>query len=51
MALKTIKLTRKIRDTIYDKIKNMSKEEQKEFYRKKASELHDKLRQTKKTSV
>ncbi len=51
MAVKTIELTRNIRDRIYNEVKKMSKEEQIRFYREKATELNKKLQQTKKSPV
>ena len=51
MAVKTIEITRRIRDSIYSQIKMMSKEDQKNFYRSKAIELNKKLQSLKKTSV
>ena len=39
MAVKTIDLTRNIRDKIYNNIKDLSKEDQIKYYRLKASKL------------
>ena len=51
MAVKTVDLTRNIRDSIYEKIKDLSKEEQIEFYRLQASKLDRKLQKNKKSKV
>jgi len=51
MKLKTIELTRRIRDNIYEQIKDLPKEEQIKFYRLKASKLNKQLQQKKKTTV
>ena len=51
MAVKTIDLTRNIRDKIYSKIKDLSKEDQVKYYRLKASKLNKKLSKYKKVSV
>jgi hypothetical protein len=51
MAIKTLEITRNIRDAIYDKIKNMTKEEQVKFYRMQAFSLNKKLQKRKKAVV
>jgi hypothetical protein len=51
MAVKTIDLTRNIRDYIYDRIKNLSKVEQIKFYRMQASRLNKKLQKSIKSKV
>jgi hypothetical protein len=51
MKLKTIELTRRIRDNIYKQIKDLPKEEQIKFYRLKASKLNKQLQKKKKTTV
>ena len=51
MEVKTIELTRNIRNNIYNKIKDLSKEEQIKFYRNQASELNKKLQKFKKTTA
>jgi hypothetical protein len=51
MTVKTIDLTRNIRDSIYNKIKNLSKEEQIKFYRMQTSELNKKLEKSSKSKV
>lgn len=43
MKLKTVELTREIRDSIYNKIKDLSREEQVEFYRNRAKMVHKKI--------
>jgi len=51
MAIKTVDLTRNIRDSIYEKIKNLSKDEQIKFYRMQASKLNKKLQKGKKSKA
>ena len=52
MAVKTIDLTRNIRDKNYKNIKDLSKEDQIKYYRLRASKLSKKLSTSKKiTSV
>ena len=51
MAVKTIDLTRNIRDKNYKNIKDLPKEDQVKYYRSKASKLNKKLSIKKKTSV
>jgi len=47
MAIKTIILTRNIRDSIYDRIKDLTNEEQIKFYKLQASKLNKKLQKNK----
>jgi hypothetical protein len=51
MAINTIDLTRNIRDSIYGRIKNLSKDEQIKFYRMQASKLNRKLKKSIKSKV
>lgn len=41
-----MELVRRIRDKYYEQLKDKSPEEQREFYRKKAEELHKELKRT-----
>lgn len=51
MVVKTIDLTRNIRDKIFDSIKDLSKEDQIKFYRSRISKLNKKLSKNKNASV
>jgi len=51
MVVKTIDLTRNIRDKNYKNIKDLSKEEQIKYYRSKASKLNKKFSKNKKAPV
>jgi len=51
MAVNTMDLTRNIRDSIYEKIKNLSKDEQIKFYRMQALKLNRKLQRKRKSKV
>lgn len=50
MAVKTVDLTRNIRDKIFNDIKELSKEEQIKYYRLRASQLNKKLKKNRETS-
>lgn len=51
MVVKTIDLTRNIRDKIFNSIKDLSKEDQIKFYRSRISKLNKKLSKNKNASV
>lgn len=44
--VKAVELVRRIRDEHYEQLKDKSPEEQLEFYRKQAEELHKELKRT-----